>query len=110
MDKLNINIENINNEEQIIKLIFEELSQYKNIKISEFFETNISSNIDTKTLKIYNSIFKSDNYINNLKEINFPLFLFHKEDLDTLNELISINSIKNKLNLSLELPEFFINL
>ena len=27
-----------------------------------------------------------------------------------MNELISINSIKNKLNLSLELPEFFINL
>ena len=36
--------------------------------------------------------------------------LLNKEDLDALNELISINNIKTKLNLTLDLPKFFINL
>ena len=109
MDKLNINIENINNEEQIIKLIFKELSQYKNVNIYDFFGNKAMS---TKTLKTYNSIFKSGNYniINNLKEINFLFNLSNKEDLDALNEFITINNIKDKLKLSIDLPKFFINL
>jgi len=107
IDKLNINNEDINNKEQIIKLIFEELSQYKNIKISDFFE---SASIET--IKIYNSIFKSNNYIiiNNLKEINFLFDLLNKKDLNVLNKLISINNITNKLKLTVNLNKFFTNL
>ena len=107
IDKLNINNEDINNKEQIIKLIFEELSQYKNIKISDFFE---SASIET--IKIYNSIFKSNNYIiiNNLKEINFLFDLSNKKDLNVLNKLISINNITNKLKLTVNLNKFFTNL
>ena len=92
--KLNLNIkdeENINYD-KILKLVFDELNQYKNIKYFGF---------DNGYILLNN--FKH-NFIQNLDEIKLEYSIFKKEeDIPLFKELINKKELKNKLNIVLKI-------
>ena len=93
--KQNIYIDENNINKSLINLIFDELSQYKNIKNFEFpFSRNELSN--------FLEIIKNNHpFINNLDEIELGINLYNEEDITLFKELINKNDLKNKLKINI---------
>ena len=111
-EKLGIGNKNIYNEQsnldsyKLYILIFDELSQYKNIK--EFTFASGSYNIDD-----YFKILKNENkFLNNLTKINLYIKnLNEQENIYTLKNLIQTNHLKNKLKMDIRISiDFYLKL
>ena len=109
-EKLGIGNKNIYNEKsnldsyKLYMLIFDELSQYKNIK--EF--TFNSHDVDD-----YFKILKNENkFLNNLTKINLDIYnLLNQENIYTLKNLIQTNHLKNKLKIDIKISlDFYLKL
>ena len=108
-EKLGIGNKNIYNEKsnldsyKLYMLIFDELSQYKNIK--EF--TFNSHDVDD-----YFKILKNENkFLNNLTKINLDIYNLLNEIIYTLKNLIQTNHLKNKLKIDIKISlDFYLKL